>query len=114
MTDHDTLIEIEPLLRKLGWWPDDIKCDFVGRWWLFVPREPDDEWAYLGDSYALAIVTHLAEKELCERGWLRGPYPLTMYSEEKNDQCTSLADALRVEIERENNKEAQSHEAPYK
>lgn len=69
MTDHDQLKQLEPIMRRIGIWPNDIKCDDKARWWLHVPiGVSDDDWVYLGDSYALAIVRDVVEKWLRDKG----------------------------------------------
>ena len=92
-TDHEQLIELQPLMVELGWWPDKVIARY-GCWWIKLTLLPPE--------FALAIVTQRAEKELCERGWI----PDQVWGEYTEDvhECHkmghSLADALRVEIGR--------------
>ena len=132
MTDHEQLIELEPLLRELGWWPEEIILSMV---WCsevqtgclydfnealasgsspYTTSKSPIEW-----EHALAIVTDRAEKELVKRGWsFMKPGDVSDVSWEEPESpggdYSSLADALRVEINRQNNEEAREHEAPYK
>jgi len=133
MTDHEQLTELEPLMRTLGWWPEMLEFDddLYYQDKPFVPHSSwtyttDEDYAELLDEHALAIVTHRAEKELCNLRYIsyksnkaeiwnfpshRGFYTI---DKDAGEVFHSLADALRVEIEREDNKEAQSHTPPYK
>ena len=109
MTDHDTLIEIEPLLRELGWWEDDlIHSEYCSatRWILRAAGSQEIE---IEQEHALAIVTQRAEKELGKKDWYPSYtwgmyYPsLSTKIEIKGGPAFSLADALRVEIGRKSN-----------
>lgn len=115
MTDHDQLVFHEPLMRTLGWWPDDIVVNTtkgrIGAACCYSPVEYMGQ--YIDPKYALAIVTQRTEKELCGRGWkgLKSSVGTVWYQPPDLIKM-SLADALRVEIER--NAEARSHTPPYK
>ena len=110
-TDHDTLIELQPLLRELGWWPWSLRYS-EGQWRYVNALEPHKPSIPFDPSDALAIVTQRAEKELCGRGWmiLKQPKPhLPTYWKSEWDTIkptttgviNSLADALRVELTRQ-------------
>ena len=103
MTDHDTLIELQPLLRELGWWPERLH---------YTGTENSGHWMYLDigfpDEHALAIVTQRAETKLCGRGWTvthRMYDTLCCLDLMDEDGLIlnkyTIADALRVEISRQ-------------
>lgn len=102
MTDHDTLIELEPLLRELGWWPKSFQRSTQ------LDSQGSTHWVYredyIEDEYTLAIATGRAEKELCGRGWYPcdewGFYCKKFMSDMTGYRDHSLADALRVELNR--------------
>lgn len=115
VTDHDQLAELEPLMKAIDWWPE-IEL----RTW----KRPNNSTSVIYTSHlstkghgascvmsaehALAIVTGRAEKGLVERGWrIRKDWLgyMCMTPVAYNlGTSKSLADALRVEIKRENKK----------
>lgn len=125
-TEHEQLIELEPLMQELGWWSERITRNYSG-WeyrsdlWLDDESDnPSPTFHILEPEDALSIVVRRAEEELCERGWYPsddwGTYRPSWFENKKHSLADawgtdrpswfenkkhSLADALRVEIERQ-------------
>lgn len=110
MTEHEQLIELQPLMEKLGWWPRELSDSDGLDHSYYYDCDRGYERSGIEDDHALSIVVGRAEKELVERGWsiirdgnaYEGCPSLCLSVWDKGyHSAESLADALRVEIERQ-------------
>ena len=102
MTEHEQLLELEPLMNELGWWPEEIYLVDSGKACILVERETFDQLEEIPDNFALHIVTGVAEKEMGKKGYDWYPMTWGVYRNYRDHpvQNYSLADVLWVEIER--------------
>jgi hypothetical protein len=111
-TPHEQLLELEPLMRKLGWWPEDLIFGMddgngSGQPYVCIILKTSSGGTIITNTFALHIVTGIAETELCgreRREWRvhRSSLRISYIAPPSrgSSMLHSLADALRVEIER--------------